>query len=223
MEMVVELAAERTLAHPERFAEAHAIAMRALEVLDRNGARPPSSLRLGVFTPVARWGAQLVCRYIVRSHQNRVVDAIRNLYARGLAWCPSGSSDRLMLLRARADVERAASAYKKRPNGLPTFLLGGAVVSTLARVAGGAVTRDRVERRLDRGGQRDLPPARRYVVGDPAPCPAVVSARRWIGRCARCGRPLAAAVSRRRTRRARSRSSAPRSRRSAGCSFPQPV
>jgi hypothetical protein len=134
-EMLLELAAAHPLAHPERMAEAHAVAMRALEVLARNGSRPPSQLRVGPLTGVARWVVQQVIRYIVRSHQSRVVDSIRDLYARRLGWVPVGDPARLTLVRARLDVERASPAFKKNAGGIPTFLVGGAAVSSLAQVA----------------------------------------------------------------------------------------
>src|SRR5919206_3595343 len=61
-EMILELSATRPLALPDRVPEAHMVAMRALEVLARNGARPPSQLRLGPLTPIARFLAQQVIR-----------------------------------------------------------------------------------------------------------------------------------------------------------------
>src|SRR5437879_2650026 len=54
-QMVVELAGTESLARPERFADAHALAMHALEVLSRNGAKPPSQLSLGFLTGPARF------------------------------------------------------------------------------------------------------------------------------------------------------------------------
>jgi hypothetical protein len=46
---------------------------------------------------------------------------------------PPGDSSRSVLLRARLDVERSAPAYKKNAIGVPAFLLGGAVVSSLTQ------------------------------------------------------------------------------------------
>lgn len=132
-EMVQEMAATRPLARPERVLEAHQVAMHALEVLSRNGSRPPSQLRLGLLTGVARFFVQQVIRYIVRTHQRHAVDAIRDLYARRIAWMAPDNPSRMLLLRARLDVERAAPSLKKNPGGLPTFLLGGAAVSSIAQ------------------------------------------------------------------------------------------
>lgn len=139
-QMMGELATAKPLASPERVAEAHAVAMHALEVLARNGARPPSRLRAGPLTPVARFLVQQVIRFIVRTHQNHVIDAIRELYTRRLAWIPAGDPWRMVLVRARLDTERARDAYREKPGGLPTFLLGGAAVSSIAQLARGGAS-----------------------------------------------------------------------------------
>lgn len=131
-QIVLELSATRPLGHPERFTEAHVLAMRSLEVLDRNGARVPPVPRLGPLKPVAQFGVQLVTRFIVRNHQADVVDAIKNLYTRRLAWCTPDDPARMPLIRARLDTERVAAGYKGNPIGVPTFLLGGAVISGVA-------------------------------------------------------------------------------------------
>ena len=133
--MVGELAGTQPLAHPERFADAHALAMHALEVLSRNGSKPPSQLTLGFLTGPARFLVQQVIRFIVRNHQSHVIDSIRDLYARRLAWIPTGDPSRLALVRARRDAERTTAIYKKTGGGIPTFLVGGAAVSSIAQVA----------------------------------------------------------------------------------------
>lgn len=139
-EMLGELATARPLARPDRMAEAHAVAMHALEVLARNGSRPPSQLRAGPFTPVARFLVQQVIRFIVRTHQNHVIDAVRDLYTRRVAWVPTGDPARITLVRARLDAERASDAYKQKPGGIPTFLVGGAAVSSISQVVRGGVS-----------------------------------------------------------------------------------
>jgi hypothetical protein len=133
-EMIVQLSAQRPLGHPERFAEAHSLAMRSLEVLDRNGARAPQVPSLGPLEPIASWAVQLVTRFIVRNHQADVIDAIRNIYARRLAWCSTNDEQRMPLLRARNDAERVANGYKGNPIGVPTFLVGGALASVFAQL-----------------------------------------------------------------------------------------
>ncbi len=136
-DIVVELAGEVPLAYPERFQEAHALAMRALEVLDRNGARRVRVRGAGPLRPVAEFAAQLVTRLIVRSYQSTVIDRLRDLYSRRLAWCATDDPSRMALVRARLDTHRATSAYKHKGTGLPTFLVGGAVVSSLGSVLRG--------------------------------------------------------------------------------------
>ena len=138
-DIVKELAARRPLYLPARFEEAHLMAMRSLEVLDRNGARTPQLPRLGPLTPVLAFLVQLISRFIVRNHQAEAITAIRNLYIRREANAPKDSPDRFMLRRARIDAERMMPTLKKNPLGVPTFLLGGAVVSWLSSLVSGAL------------------------------------------------------------------------------------
>ena len=51
-------------------------------------------------------------RIIFRSHQGTVIDRLRDLYARRLAWCEPKDPFRMALVRARLDSQRATSAYK---------------------------------------------------------------------------------------------------------------
>lgn len=139
-EMLGELATGRPLALPDRFAEANAVAMHALEVLARNGARPPSQLRAGPLTPAARFLVQQVIRFIVRTHQNQVIKSIQELYTRRLAWIPAGDPSRMVVVRARLDADRAGAAYRQKPGGIPTFLVGGAAVSSISQATLGGAT-----------------------------------------------------------------------------------
>src|SRR5262245_32856221 len=106
-EMVRDLAAPRTLAIPDKFFDAHALAMHALEVLNRNGGRQPSQLRAGPLTGVARFLSQRVIQVITKRHEARVIDSVRDLYSRRLAWMPAGDPSRMLMVRARLDVERS--------------------------------------------------------------------------------------------------------------------
>ena len=82
-DIVLELSATRVLGTASRFDAAHNLAMRSLEVLDRNGARPASAPTwLGPLRPVAATFIQWVCRFIVRKHQAKLVDRIGDLYER---------------------------------------------------------------------------------------------------------------------------------------------
>jgi len=134
-DIAAEMAAASPLLSPASFEEAHAAAMHALEVLGRNGPRPPKQVRAGPITPVLQFLVQRVIRYIVRGHQRRVAKSIRNLYTQRLGWIYSGDPSRRAVARGRRDVERAAETYPRRRSGVPTFLLGGAVASSLSRLA----------------------------------------------------------------------------------------
>ncbi len=138
-DIIKELAAIKPLWMPHRFEEAHYLVMRSLEVLDRNGARPAKLPKLGFLQPIASWLVQLVARFIVRNHQAEVITAIKNLYIRREANSPKNSPERFMLRRARIDAERIMPTLKKNPLGVPTFLLGGAVVSWVSNALGSAV------------------------------------------------------------------------------------
>lgn len=140
-DIVVQLAGQAPLAYPERFVEAHALAMRALEVLDRNGARRVrvrTPQGLGILRPPAEFVVQLVTRIIVRSYQGTVIDRLRDLYARRLAWCAPADPSRMTLVRARLDTQRATSAYKHKNTGIPTFLVGGVAASSIGSLLRGA-------------------------------------------------------------------------------------
>ena len=131
-DIVKEISKIRPLWRPDRFEEAHRMAMRSLEVLDRNGARPAKLPRLGPLKPVVQYVVQQMTRWIVKGHQNSLVTRIRKLYERREANATWGSPEHHMLRRARIDAARVEPGYKGNPLGLPTFLLGGAIVSSIA-------------------------------------------------------------------------------------------
>ena len=130
-DIVKELSKLRPLWRPDRFEEAHRMAMRSLEVLDRNGARNAKLPRLGPLKPLAEYVVQQMTRWIVKGHQNTLVTRIRKLYERREANAVWGSPEHHMLRRARIDAARVEPGYKGNPLGLPTFLLGGAILSTI--------------------------------------------------------------------------------------------
>lgn len=139
-DIILEIASKRPLGHPERFESAHTTVMRALEVLDRNGDRGINFSSLGFIGPVAQFLVQLVTRFIIRSHVGSVIDNLRKLYARREAATLIDDPDRQMIVRARVQAERLREGYKRNPLALPTFLLGGAVLSTVINVIVGAVS-----------------------------------------------------------------------------------
>ena len=129
--IVSELSKVRPLWRPDRFEEAHRLAMRSLEVLDRNGARGAKMPRIGPLAPVAGYVVGLLTRWIVKGHQNSLVTSIRKLYERREANAVWGSPEHVMLRRARIDAGRVEAGYQGNPLGLPTFLLGGAALSSI--------------------------------------------------------------------------------------------
>ncbi|MEM7340174.1 MAG: hypothetical protein AAF467_16070 [Actinomycetota bacterium] len=133
-DIVLELSAPQPLGHPDRFLKAHALAVRSLEVLDRNGARGVTVRGLGPLGPVAGFFIRQVAHFIVRSYQATVVDRMLWLYARREANADPNDPQRRLLTRARIHMQRLAPGFKRNPLGVPTFLLGGAVLSTLARL-----------------------------------------------------------------------------------------
>lgn len=129
--IVSELSKVRPLWRPDRFEEAHRLAMRSLEVLDRNGARGAKMPRIGPLAPIAGYVVGLLTRWIVKGHQNSLVTSIRKLYERREANAVWGSPEHVMLRRARIDAGRVEAGYQGNPLGLPTFLLGGAALSSI--------------------------------------------------------------------------------------------
>jgi hypothetical protein len=129
-DIIAQLSATRPLRFPERFGQAHALGLRAIEVLDRNGARAvPVPKAAGFLRPVIAYPIQQVCRFIVRSHEKRLIDSLADLYDRRLGWCSPDDPVRMVLLRASRDAHRAKDTYNRSPIGIPTFLLGGAAIS----------------------------------------------------------------------------------------------
>ncbi len=136
---LAELAVRAPLARPDRFEEAHRLAFRSIEVLGRNGSRPPQIKAFGPLQPVARFLVGLVTRFIVRSYLQDVVNGVRVMYIRREAQCAKDSQERFLLRRARIDAERVAPTFKGDPLGLPTFLVGGAALSSVVSGLGNAL------------------------------------------------------------------------------------
>lgn len=130
-QIILELASKRPLGHPDRFPEAHAGAMRALEVLDRNGSGGIRISGLGPTAPIAQYIVQQVVHFLVKSHLRNVINNLSNLYGRREVASLKDDPHRVLLARARAQVDRVATGYKGNPLGFPTFILGGAFLSTI--------------------------------------------------------------------------------------------
>jgi hypothetical protein len=130
-DIVRQLSEVRPLWRPDQFAQAHRMAMRSLEVLDRNGSRRARLPPLGPLEPVAGYAVQQVTRWIVKGHQNSLISNIRKLYERREANSEWGSPERVLLRRARIDAARVEQGLRSKQLGLPTFLVGGAFLSGL--------------------------------------------------------------------------------------------
>jgi len=131
-EMVAQMSAVKPLHHPDRFEEAHRIMMRGIEVLDRNGPRPAKVPNVGPLRPVAQWLVQQVSRWIIKSHLNRLTGRICGLYEKREANSDWGTREHAMLRRARLDARRVQVSASGNALGLPTFLLGGAALTSVA-------------------------------------------------------------------------------------------
>jgi len=136
-DIVSQLSKIKPLWQPTQFEAAHRLAMRSLEVLDRNGVRgAPMPKQLGPLKPVVGVIVQLVTRWIVRGYQNGLASNIRKMYERREANSIWGSPAHVMLRRARINAVQVEQGLKSNPVGVPGFLLGGAVLSGLFSLAG---------------------------------------------------------------------------------------
>jgi hypothetical protein len=131
--MVTELADRRVLVHPDQFADAHRLLMRAMEVTARHGHHSPT---LGNFGPFGF----VVARYINLSYLGKLIDELRDLYGRREAQSRPGSEERNLLRLARVEVLRLREGYKQNAVGVPSFVFGALLVplgASLARLFGG--------------------------------------------------------------------------------------
>jgi hypothetical protein len=130
-----QLADRAPLAHPDRFLDAHRLAMRSLEVLDRDGHRHPRLRRLGLAGPLAEPAVERVARYVVGSFVADAVRALSRLYARRESQTLPVSAERALLARARAQADRLALGFRGGSPPLAGVLAGGAAVPVLASLA----------------------------------------------------------------------------------------
>lgn len=139
-DIVSQLSKVKPLWQPAQFPEAHRHAMRALEVLDRNGVRGAAMPKtVGPLKPVVGVVVQLVTRWIVRGYQNGLATNIRKLYERREANSIWGSPAHVMLRRARINAVQVEQGLKSNPVGVPGFLLGGAALSGVFSALAGAI------------------------------------------------------------------------------------
>jgi hypothetical protein len=134
-QMLGELGQKPPLAMPDRFPEAHRAVMRAIEVFDRHGPQPPSSLRAGFLTPLATLVVKLLTGMVVRSYQRSVILHLRRIYALREANSTPGSPEYRTLTLARRQIDRITDDLSRKTGGLPAFLVGGAALSALSSTA----------------------------------------------------------------------------------------
>lgn len=134
--IAADLSAAEVLAHPAQFLGAHRLAMRSLEVLDREGSRDGGvSRRFGPARPFARRGVEYVAEYIVKSYAASAVEAMRRLYTRREPQAERGTPERLLLAQARVELDRVAPGFKGGGLGAPALVAGGAAVPLLASLS----------------------------------------------------------------------------------------
>lgn len=134
-DIVNELSKVRPLYRPDRFEEAHRVAMRSVEVLERNGSRNPTLRFLGPIGPIAKWLVAQATRWIVRSHLRKILNNICDIYERREANSSWDTPEHSMLRRARIDARRVSAGMNGKPLGIPAFVLGGAFLTTIAGAA----------------------------------------------------------------------------------------
>ncbi|MFN8223497.1 MAG: hypothetical protein U0R50_09690 [Gaiellales bacterium] len=134
-EMLTEISRTAPLVDPGRFPVAHRNVVEALESLARHGYRGSrAGARVGPLRMVVRFGVELVARYVVVSYIRSLTTSLRNLYGLREAQAVPSSQSRLELHRARVDAERMVDALKQRELGIPTFLIGGAIIPVAASI-----------------------------------------------------------------------------------------
>lgn len=133
--VAVELQLESTLTNPADFAAAHRHAIRALEILDRDGTRDPQLPRLGPLKPLAEVGVGFVAAYIVKSYAETVASRLRDLYTRREAASPPDSESRALFRQARIEMVRIAPGFSGGGVTAPLLLAGGAAAPLAAAAA----------------------------------------------------------------------------------------
>lgn len=132
LRIAAALASTEPLAEPERFAEAHRLAVRALEVLDREGSRDPATPKLGPLSPVLAFGIEFIADYIVKSYTRNIAGRLQTLYARREAQCPPNQPERHALARARMEMDRLAPGFGGGGVAAPILVAAGAALPLLA-------------------------------------------------------------------------------------------
>ena len=132
-EILEELLDSRPLAEPDAFVVLHRTFIRSLEVYDRNARRAPSRLPFGFLKPVISPLVTLLTVAMSNWYQKRLVRDVRRLYVLREANSQIGSFEHRRLGSARRQLD-ALSPDLARGFSIPAFLVGGAVLSTVASI-----------------------------------------------------------------------------------------
>jgi hypothetical protein len=134
-EMLAELARTSTVSRPDRFSADHRHAVAALESLRRHGYHGSrAAAKFGPLRPVARWGIQLVARYIVLSYVKSVAKAMRDLYMMREIESEGGSRELKLFRPARFDAQHLVDISSERELGVPAFVIGGLLIPLTATI-----------------------------------------------------------------------------------------
>lgn len=121
------------LADPAAFPAAHRLTVRALELLDREGARGiPVPRRYWLARPLAGLLLTFIAGYITRSYARAIAERLAHLYARREAQCPPGTPARAELARARVEMSRLLPGFSGGGSAVPALVAGGAAVPLVA-------------------------------------------------------------------------------------------
>ena len=131
-EILEELREAPSLADTEGFMHTHRTFVRAIEVYNRNARRTPQALPAGVLRPVVTPLVTFMVGSIAHSYQRKVVTEVRQLYALREANSILTSPRYRLLAIARRQVDQISPDLSGRGLAIPAFLLGGAVISTVA-------------------------------------------------------------------------------------------
>lgn len=131
-EILEELREAPSLADTANFMQAHRTFARAIEVYNRNARRPPQALPAGFLRPVVTPLVTIMVIGIAHAYQRRVVREVRALYAMREANSTLGTPRHRMLAVARRQIDQISPELAGRGLAIPGFLLGGAVISTIA-------------------------------------------------------------------------------------------
>ncbi|MBX3031107.1 MAG: hypothetical protein KF809_13240 [Chloroflexi bacterium] len=130
----IEEGRSSVLHDPAAFPPAHRATLRSLEVLERNGGRPPTLGGLGPLTPVAVVLVGMLTRSIVRAYLMLIVGRLETLYGFRAAAATPGTEERAELRRAYREVHLVALDLRGTGRGILALIAGGVVLSTLASV-----------------------------------------------------------------------------------------